>query len=262
MEFFFEHILPIYSEMCIENSELREQSEDSSKNMHIYLSKYRQLLDIIKNSPMLRLKKQPLFVWHDRNSASWKFEEHRILHRYHFHLMKEAKAHFQKGEFDKAKNYLSNAVSACKDMISSLQWIKTPYVIGMPELQLEYVLALLFKTKGTQYYNHHMNKTSPLASKMAYKYIEIGNCLWKKSQDKAYENKLKAAYHHAVASTSEDFKEIISHSTAAVSLSSDPKILEDHQTWLQRNNSVHFETPDDIKIPLFNIEKAMQHIYA
>lgn len=261
MEILFEHILPVYPELCIEVSEHREQSEESSASMQRYLGKFRQLLDIVQKSPMLRLKRQPMFVWHDRNSACWKFEEQRILHRQHFHLMKEAKTFFKNGDFEKAKGYLANAVVCCKEMLSSLDWVKTPYVIGMPELQTEYVLAVLFKTKGTQYYNHHMNKTSPLASKMAYKYVEIGNRMWKKTEDLEYENKLKAAYHHAVASTSQDFKEILSHSTVAVSLSSDPKILEDHNTWLERNKSVHFETPEDVTVQVFSVEKALHHIY-
>ena len=256
---FFEHIVPIHSDLCIRISELREQSEESSEKMALYLEGYRHLVDKLRKSPMLRLNKQPLFVWHDRNSACWAFEEQRILHNYHRLLMKDAKACFTNCDYKGAKNYLGRAVDCCKEMLQS-RWVWTPYVKGMPELQLPYVLSVLFRTKGTYCYNAHMFKTSPLVAKMAYNFVEIANCLWKKNQDKEYENKLKAHYHHSVASTSEDFKEIISHSKMAVELYNDPKMLEDHQLWNERNNTIHFETPEKVSVEVFSIETALKKV--
>ena len=103
-----------------------------------------------------------------------------------------------------------------------------------------------------------MFKTSPPVAKMAYKFVEISNGLWKKGASKEYENKLKAHYHHAVASTSEDFKEIISHSAAAVAIYDDAKMKEDHETWETRNNTVHYETPEPVDCEVFSLEKALQ----
>ena len=139
-----------------------------------------------------------------------------------------------------------------------LKWFKTPLVNSMPEVQTEYLLALLFRTKGTYCFNMHMFKTSPPVAKMAYKFVEMSNAIWKKGANKDYENKLKAHYHHAVASPSEDFKAIISHSTAAVAIFEDPKMAEDHEMWLNRNNTVHFETPEPVDCEVFTLERAFQ----
>lgn len=255
----FEHVVPVHSDLCIQVSEMRERSEESSERMRMYLDGYRSLLTKLKQYPMLRLEKQPMFTWHDRNSASWRFEEHRVLHAYHGLLMQDAKACFVNCDYKGAKSYLCSALECCKEMLR-LDWTKTPYVKGMPELQLEYVLALLFKTKGTFCFNAHMFKTTPSVAKMAYKYVEIANSLWKKTADKNYENKLKAHYHHAMASSSEDFKETLSHSTVAVNIHDDPKMLEDHEVWLEMNRTVHFETPEDVDVPLFTIQTALKHV--
>ena len=256
---FFEHIVPIHTDLCIRVSEMREESLDSPEKMQAYLEGYGKLLVLMKKSPMLRLKKQPLFVWHDRNSACWAFETHRILHNYHKLLMNDAKVCFVNCDHKGAKTYLGKAVDCCKEMLAS-RWDATPYVRGMPELQVAYVLAKLFRTKGTYCFNAHMFKTSPLVAKMAYKFVELANSLWKKTQDLEYATKLKAHYHHSVASTSNDFQEIISHSTMAVEMYSDPKMLEDHNVWSQRNNSVHFETPEKINVELFSIESGLKKV--
>ena len=105
---------------------------------------------------------------------------------------------------------------------------------------------------------------------MAYQFVEISNALWKKGASKDYENKLKAFYHHAVAtemaekaeSSPEefDFKLLLSHSTEAVSVFQDAKMLEDHDTWVRRNDTVHYETPEPIIVPLFTLEQAMSKV--
>lgn len=253
----YEHIIPLEPSRCIELSACLEKSEDSVENMEEYLVKYREMLAILSRNPHTMLKSQPLFKWHDRNSACWKFEEHRILHTLHEMLMFKAKEEFDACAYKKAKVYLSRALDVSKDMLGS-KWFKTPIVKGMPELQQEYLLALLFRTKGTYCFNMHMFKTSPPVAKMAYKFVELSNALWKKGASKDYERKLKAHYHHAVASTSEDFKEIISHSTAAVAIYNDTKMKEDHELWVNRNNTVHYETPEPVECEVFSLERALQ----
>lgn len=255
----YEHIVQIQPSRCIQLSADLERSEDGVEYMEIYLKHFREMLSLLSKNPNTMLKKQPLFVWHDRNSACWKFEEHRILHTLHEMLMYEAKQGFDKCEYKKAKVHLSRAVDVCKDMLA-LEWIKTPLIRSMPELQKEYILALLFRTKGTYCFNMHMFKTSPPVAKMAYKYVELSNVLWKKGSNKEYETKLKAHYHHAVASTSNDFKEIISHSTAAVANYTDPKMKEDHDMWVNRNNTVHYETPEEVDCEVFTLERALQSV--
>lgn len=254
----YEHIVNIESLRCIELSELLEQSGDSLANMEKYLLKFRELKGILAKS-RYPLKKQPLFQWHDRNSASWCFEEQRILNSLHAMLMSEAKKYFDKAEYSTAKNHLVRAVSVCKDMLQD--WVKTPYIRGMPELQKPYILALLFRTMGTRCFNAHMNLTSPKVALMAYQYVELSNRLWKLGAIPEYENKLKAHYHHAVASTSEDFKEKISHSTEAVQIFDDATMLKDHEDLLQRNNSVHYETPEPVHVPLFSLEQACAYVF-
>jgi len=83
--------------------------------------------------------------------------------------------------------------------------------------------------------------------------VELSNAVWRRGANKEYENKLKAHYHYAIASTSEDFKEIISHSTEAVKIFNDPKMIEDHEKWMERNNTVHYETPEPVTIQLFSL---------
>ena len=253
----YEHIIRMEPAKCIELSACLEKSEDSIEHMESYLLKFREMLSILARNPHTMLKSQPLFKWHDRNSACWKFEEQRILHTLHEMLLYEAKRAFDNCEYKKAKVHLARAVGVCKDMLAS-KWFQTPLVRGMPELQKEYLLALLFRTKGTYCFNMHMFKTSPPVAKMAYKFVEISNALWKKGANKDYEIKLKAHYHHAVASTSEDFKDIISHSTAAVGIYDDAKMKEDHELWVNRNNTVHYETPEPVDCEVFSLERALE----
>ena len=253
----YEHIVSIEPQKCIALSESLERSNDNIASMETYLLKLREMIEILKQTNRPVIKQQPLFVWHDRNSASWKFEEYRVLHTLHKMLMAEAKSHFDQCEYMKAKQLLARAVEVCKEMVAA-NFVKTPYIRGMPELQKEYALALLFRTKGTYCFNAHMWKTTPAVAKMAYKFVELSNAVWKRGANKDYENKVKAHYHYAVASTSEDFKEIISHSSEAVKIFNDPKMLEDHEKWMERNNTVHFETPDAVTIPLFDLTAAFE----
>lgn len=263
----YEQIVNIEPQRCIRLSESLEQSHESVSNMETYLSEFRELKDIL-SAAHYPLKKQPLFIWHDRNSSSWCFEEQRILHELHMMLMAKAKDHFDKCEYTEAKRYLSRAVEVCKDTLQ--RWEMTPYVRGMPELQPAYNLALLFRTMGTRCFNAHMFKSNPRVAKMAYQFVEISNALWKKGASKEYENKLKAYYHHAVASEMAekaesspeefDFKLLLSHSTEAVNAFDDVKMQEDHETWLRRNETVHYETPDPIIVPLFTLEQALSKV--
>jgi hypothetical protein len=71
---------------------------------------------------------------------------------------------------------------------------------------------------------------------------------------------MKAHYHHAVASTSEDFQKIISHSTLAVSLTKDPQMLKDHETWTSRNDSIHFLTPEPIVCKVYSVQDALEKV--
>ena len=263
----YEQIVNIEPQRCIRLSESLEQSEESVENMEKYLSEFRELKDLLSKAHF-PLKKQPLFVWHDRNSASWCFEEQRILHELHMMLMAKAKEHFDKCEYSEAKGYLSRAVEVCKDTLQ--EWEKTPFIRGMPELQPAYNLALLFRTMGTRCFNAHMFKSNPTVAKMAYQFVEISNALWKKGASKEYENKLKAFYHHAVASQIAekaethpdqfDFKALLSHSTEAVNVYDDAKMQEDHETWLRRNNTVHYETPEPVVVPLFTLQQALSKV--
>ena len=87
----------------------------------------------------------------------------------------KAKILFDKCEYKQAKVHLSRATDVCKEMLQ-LKWFKTPLVRSMPELQTEYLLALLFRTKGTYCFNIHMFKTSPAVAKMAYKFVGVIEC--------------------------------------------------------------------------------------
>lgn len=255
----YEQIVAIEPNRCIELSECFEQSTSSTENMEQYLTKFRDMLGLLTVHRRTPLKKQPLFKWHDRTSACWKFEEHRIMHALHGMLMTDAKKCFDNCDFKGAKVILTRAVDVAKEMLS-VDWCKTPSVRGMPELQIPYILSVLFRTKGTYFFNLHSFKSNKVAAKMAYQYVELSNCLWKSSSDQGYADKMKAHYHYAFACESENFKDIISHSTAAIGLLHDPKMLEDHKVWTEQNNTVHYETVEVVTCPTISVEFALSKV--
>ena len=163
----FEHILNVDKAKCIQLSECYENSEESIASMEHYLQTFCKMLELLKTTKTPCVKKQPLFEWHDRNSSSWIFELYRIKHTLHKMLMAKAKEHFDECEYKKSHQLLTRAVVLCKEMVGT-EFVKTPFVRGMPELQKEFALALLFRTKGTYAFNLHMQKTTPSVAEMAY----------------------------------------------------------------------------------------------
>ena len=170
-------------------------------------------------------------------------------------LMQEAKKHFDACEYKKAHQLLTRAVVLCKEMFQA-EFVKTPYVRGMPELQKEHALALLFRTKATYCYNMHMMKTTPSVALMAYKLAEISNSVWKRGANPTYADKLKAHYHFAIASTSEDPQDVLNHSTMSVSLHKDANFQELHETVMQKNEQIHFLTAEEVPVTLYTVAQA------
>jgi len=252
----YEHVLSIERERAIELSERYENSTESVANMENYLVKFNEMLEILKEAKTPSIKKQPLFEWNGRNSSSWKFEKFRIKHTLHKMLMKEAKKAFVACEYKKAHVLLTRAVVLCKEMLQA-EFVKTPYVRGMPELQKEHALALLFRTRATALYNMHMMKTTAAVCKMAYQLAELSNQVWKRGANPAYAAKLKAHYHFAVASTAEDPQEVLNHSTLAVSLHQDANFAELHEEILQKNEQIHFLTPEDVAVNLYSVAQGL-----
>jgi len=252
----YEHILNIERDRAIELSECYENSIESVAQMEHYLIKFNEMLDILKETKTPTLKKQPLFEWNDRNSSSWLFEQFRIKHTLHKMLMKEAKTAFDACEYKKAHQLLTRAVVLCKQMLQA-DFVKTPYVRGMPELQKEHALALLFRTRATALYNMHMMKTTPAVCKMAYQLCELSNAVWKRGANPAYAAKLKAHYHYSIASTSEDPQEVLNHSTLAVSLHEDANFQELHEGIMQKNEQIHFLTAEEVPVNLYSVEQAV-----
>ena len=253
----YEHILSIEREKAIELSECYENSTESVANMELYLDKYNEMLQIIREKKIPCVKKQPLFEWNSHNSASFMFEQFRIMHTLHKMLMKDAKKAFDSCEYKRSHAMLTRAVVLCKDMFAS-EFTKTPYVRGMPELQKEHALALLFRTKATYCYNLHMQKTTPSVALMAYKLAELSNSVWKRGANPNYANKLKAHYHFAVASTSEEPQETLNHSTLAVSLHEDANFKELHEEIIQKNEQIHFLTAEPVELALYSVEQGLK----
>jgi len=251
----FEHILNIERDRAIELSECHENSTESVGAMEHYLLKFNEMLDILRETKMPSIQKQPLFEWNDRNSSSWMFEQYRIKHSLHKMLMQDAKKHFDACEYKKAHQLLTRAVVLCKEMFCA-EFVKTPFVRGMPELQKEHALALLFRTKATYCYNMHMMKTTPSVALMAYKLAEISNSVWKRGANPIYADKLKAHYHFAIASTSEDPQEVLNHSTMSVSLHKDANFQELHETVMQKNEQIHFLTAEEVPVVLYTVAQA------
>ena len=238
----YEHIVDVELGRAIELSECHENSSENVGAMEHYLLKFNELLQVLREKKTPCIKKQPLFEWNDRNSSSFMFEQFRIKHTLHKMIMKKAKEHFNACEYKKAHQLLTRAVVLCKEMLQA-DFVKTPYVRGMPELQKEHSLALLFRTRATALYNMHMMKTTPSVALMSYKLAELSNQVWKRGANPAYANKLKAHYHFAVASTAEDPQETLNHSTLAISLYQDANFQELHEGIIQKNEQIHFLTP-------------------
>jgi len=256
----YEQIVGVDPTSSIALSECFEKSTSSTENMEEYLTKFREMLQRLTVHRRQPLKKQPLFKWQDKTSACWKFEEHRILHALHSMLLTDAKQCFDNCEYKKSTKILSRAVAVCKDMLCT-DWYKTPSVRSMPELQTPYLLSMLFHTKGTFYYSGHSYKTNKLGIQRAYQLVELSNCLWRASADTNYVNKMKAHYHYTVACKSDTFKDIISHSTAAVRLCEDPIMRQDHEQWVETNNTVHYVTVEEVTCPTIGVEDALRIIY-
>ena len=144
----YEQIVNIEPQRCIRLSESLEQSEESVENMEKYLSEFRELKNLLSKAHF-PLKKQPLFVWHDRNSASWCFEEQRILHELHMMLMAKAKEIFDKCVYSEAKGFLSRAVEVCKDTLQEWETLILGACQGTTCLQF----SLAFRTMGTRCFN-------------------------------------------------------------------------------------------------------------
>ena len=255
----YEHVLSIERERAIELSEFYENSTESVENMEHYLLKFNEMLEILHETKTPNIKKQPLFEWNGRNSTSWLFEKFRIKHTLHKMVMQDAKKAFDVCEYKKAHQLLTRAVVLCKEMLQA-EFVKTPYVRGMPELQKEHALALLLRTKATYMYNMHMMKTTPPVALMAYKLAELSNQVWKRGANPAYANKLKAHYHFAVASTSEDPQEALNHATLAVSLYQDANFQELHEGILQKNEQIHFLTPEPLEVSLYSVATALAKV--
>jgi hypothetical protein len=251
----YEHVVNIERARAIELSECYENSTESVANMENYLLKFNEMLDILRQNSH-SIQKQPLFEWNGRNSSSFMFEQFRIKHTLHKMLMKEAKKAFVACEFKKAHQLLTRAVVLCKEMFQA-DFVKTPYVRGMPELQKEHALALLLRTKATYCYNLHMQKTTSSVALMSYKLAELSNAVWKRGANPAYAAKLKAHYHFAVASTAEDPQVALNHATLAVSLHQDANFAELHEEILQKNEQIHFLTPEDIAVPLYSLAQGL-----
>jgi len=251
----YEHIVNIERERAIELSEIYENSTESVAQMERYLQKFDEMLDILRQNSH-SIKKQPLFEWNDRNSSSFMFEQFRIKHTLHKMLMKKAKTAFDACEYKKAHQLLTRAVVLCKEMLHA-EFIKTPYVRGMPELQKEHALALLFRTRATTLYNMHMMKTTSSVALIAYKLAELSNAVWKRGANPAYANKLKAHYHFAIASTSEDPQQALDHSTLAVALHKDANFQELHEGILQKNEQIHFLTAEDVEVQLYTVAQGL-----
>jgi len=247
----YEHVLSIERDKAIELSECHENSLESVAQMEHYLLKFNEMLGILRESTHC-IAKQPLFEWNDRNSSSFMFEQFRIKHTLHKMLMKEAKSAFDACEYKKAHQLLTRAVVLCKEMLQA-EFVKTPYVRGMPELQKEHSLALLFRTRATALYNMHMMKSTPAVCKMAYQLCELSNAVWKRGANPVYANKLKAHYHFAIASTSEDPQEALNHSTLATALHKDANFQELHASILEKNEQIHFLTPEPVEVPLYSV---------
>jgi hypothetical protein len=80
--------------------------------------------------------------------------------------------------------------------------------------------------------------------------------VWKRGANPKYAAKLKAHYHFAVASTSESPQEALNHITLAVSLHDDANFAELHEGIMQKNEQIHFLTPEDVPINLYTVESA------
>ena len=100
-------------------------------------------------------------------------------------------------------------------------------------------------------------KTTAAVCKMAYQLAELSNQVWKRGANPAYAAKLKAHYHFAVASTAEDPQEVLNHSTLAVSLHQDANFAELHEEILQKNEQIHFLTPEDVAVNLYSVAQGL-----
>lgn len=258
---YYEQIIPYETDKCISLSEAFRNSNDSTDNMRVYLAKFREMMDVLKEHPRTPLRKQPQFVWNGMDSACWLFEEHRIMHGLRDMLLREAISLFSQDKHKEADPLLAEAVDVCKQMlIKNETWTKTPFVASIPEVQTLYLLALAFRTQAMRLENAGHIKASTTFAQRAYQLSELSDRCWKVGADPDKTRQLLTAWHHCCATQSSDFQNQLSHITCARELSRSPVVEADYKEIMEKNTTVYFLTPESITCPVYSVQDGLARL--
>tara|TARA_B100001250_G_scaffold411371_1_gene439848 strand:- start:716 stop:1504 length:789 start_codon:yes stop_codon:yes gene_type:complete len=258
---YYERIIGIDNDKCISLSEAFRNSQTSTADMREYLTKYRDMMTLLKQNMSMPLRKHPQFVWKGVDSACWLFEEHRIMHALRDMLVTDASVLFNQSNHKEARPMLEEALHLCKHMlVTNETWNKTPFVRAMAEFQPLYLLGLAFRTKSLYCENVCAFKTSPPVARLAFQFSELSDVCWKQRAEKDHTRQLLTAWHHSSAMASDettDFTKRLSHITCARQLSEAPAVIADYESIMEKNRTVYFVTADPIKCDLLSLTQGM-----
>lgn len=260
---FYEEVIPYETDTCIALSEAFRNSVDSTENMRVYLAKFREMMDLLREHSRVPLRKQPQFVWNGMDSACWMFEEHRIMHALRDMLVSDAVTLFGQDRHSEANPLLVEAVDMVKTMVAKNEtWEKTPFVAAIPEVQPLYLLALAFRTQSMRLENASYMKTSATFAQRAYQLSELADVCWKAHADPDHTRQLLTAWHHCCATEAadSDFQTQLSHITCARELSKSPVVQSDYEQICEKNTTVYFLTPEPITCPVYSISEGLARL--
>lgn len=261
---YYERIVSLDNDQCISLSEAFRNSTTSTADMREYLTKYREMLELLRANPRIPLRKHPQFVWNGVDSACWLFEEHRVMHELRDMLVVDASMLFNQSKHKEARPLIEEALSLCKQMLEKNEtWLKTPFVRAMPEFQPLYLLGLAFRTKSLYCENVCAFKASPAVARMAFQFSELSDVCWKARAETNHTRQLLTAWHHSSAMASDEatnFVDRLSHITAARQLSSAPAVVADYEDIHEKNTTVYFMTPEPIKCDLLSLAQGISKV--
>ena len=196
------------------------------------------------------LRKQPLFVWNDRTSASWKFELHRAKNQLCNFLLSESREYFDSGAHEIVASKLKEAIRLTKSVMVDLDWVHVPDIKSMSELQLEFQLAKLLYIQSL-FCQNAFKKTSDLKfAKLGYTCMELSNKIWSHGADFDLEKLFLTDFYYSSAKTTDDYGLKVSYAVAAKQLATDKNIIADCETWEENNNKIHFQEISTVAPPV------------
>ena len=241
----------------------RDMNRAAKRNAGDVLSKTENYYNKFINIPWhsVRLKKQPLFEWNNKNSNCYLFEkinlEHRISELYREKGM-DNDPKTSRQMFLKAIEYNTK----CLHTLERYGW-KNSDIIGLPVMNYRFHVANALFNLSHYYYSMHRwsvinEKETQHAIKKAYGHMNLSTKIWSNETNDLV--KFKALYKLSVAKSLSD-----DQCGEKLALISEFKQMDDiipfWNLWKQQNDTVYFKAiQTNVSIPSFTLNEAFQDL--